>query len=112
MNSQSHVIISFDIHLPRRQNVYFSEGQERQAIENVRHTKLLVCFYLNRPDPPAREYKYIEIRLHYSWEDSRKTMIEKSLGDAKIITRMYVVSPKDIKPFHLRLLLLYVCGLK
>jgi hypothetical protein len=33
---QSHVTIGLDIHLPRRQKVYFQQGQERQAIENVR----------------------------------------------------------------------------
>ena len=39
LHFQSHVIIRLDIHLPHRQNVYFQEGQECQAIENVRHTK-------------------------------------------------------------------------
>ena len=34
MHCQSHAIIRFDIHLPRRQNVYFQERQKRQAIEN------------------------------------------------------------------------------
>ena len=44
MHFQSHVIIRLDIHLPRQQNVHFQEGKERQAIENVRHTKLLAFF--------------------------------------------------------------------
>ena len=44
MHFQSHVIVRLDIHLLRRQNVYFREGQERQAIENARQTKLL-AFY-------------------------------------------------------------------
>ena len=70
MHFQSHFIIRHDVHLPRRQNVYFQEGQERQPIENVRHTKLLAFFELNRSDPCAREYKYIEIPLHYVWEDA------------------------------------------
>jgi hypothetical protein len=47
MDFQSHVIIRLDVHLPRRQNVYFQEGQECQAIENVRQTKLLALFELN-----------------------------------------------------------------
>jgi len=47
MHFQSHVIIRLDVHLPRRQNVYFQEGQECQAIENVRQTKLLALFELN-----------------------------------------------------------------
>ena len=72
MHFQSHVIIGLDVHLPHGQNVCFQEGQERPAIENVRHTELLAFFELNRSDPSTREYKYIEIPLHYVWEDSRK----------------------------------------
>ena len=50
MHFQSHVIIRLDVHLPRRQNVYFQERQERQAIENVIHTRLSAFFELRRSD--------------------------------------------------------------
>ena len=68
--SYTHLDVYKRQHLPRRQNVYFREGQERQAIEKARQTKLLAFFELNRSDPSAHEYKYIEIPLHYVWEDS------------------------------------------
>jgi hypothetical protein len=67
---------------------------------------------LNRSDPSARKCKYIEIPLQYVWKDSRKKLKERSRGGDKIITRMYVVSPKYIELFHLRLLLLHVCHSK
>jgi hypothetical protein len=44
MHFQLHVIIRLDIRLPHQQNVYFQDGQVRQAIENARHTKLLAFF--------------------------------------------------------------------
>ena len=71
----------------RDRNVYFREGQERQAIENARKTKLLAFFELNRSDPSAQEYKYIEIPLHYVWEYSRKKWKKRRRGGDKIITR-------------------------
>ena len=46
------------------------------------------------------------------WEDSRRKWKKRSHGGDKIITCKYVVSPKDIKLFHLQLLLLHVCGPK
>ena len=35
---------------------------------------------------------------------------KRSRGSDKIITRIYLVSPKDLELFHLRLLLLQVCS--
>lgn len=41
MHSQSHTIIRLDIHLENQQNVYFRPGQEQQAIDTVKDTKLI-----------------------------------------------------------------------
>lgn len=59
MHHQSHAIIRLDVHLPHQQNVVFRQGHEREAIENIRRTKLLAFFELNRIDPAARYSLYL-----------------------------------------------------
>ncbi|XP_065368825.1 uncharacterized protein LOC135961256 [Calliphora vicina] len=112
MHYQSHTIIRLDIHLDRQQTVIFREGEERQAIDNIRLTKLLAFFELNRIDPSANQYTYCEVPSHYVWNDARKKWQRRQRGGDKIISRMYSVSPKNPELFHLRLLLLHVCGPK
>lgn len=110
MHFQSHTIIRLDIHLENNQNIVFREGQAAQAIQSARRTKLLAYFKLNEVDPAARAYRYVDLPLHYVWVDKDKIWKNRQQGGEKIISRMYVVSPKDVELFHLRLLLLHVTG--
>lgn len=110
MHFQSHTIIRLDIHLENSHNVIFRDGQAQQAVNRPRQTKLLAYFKLNDVDPAARAYRYVDIPLHYVWIDKDKMWKKRQLGGDKIISRMYVVSPKEIELFHLRLLLLHVTG--
>ena len=48
-----------------------------------------------------QEYKYIEIPLNYVWEDFRKKWKRRRRGGDKIITHIYVVSPKAVSYTHL-----------
>lgn len=112
MHFQSHTVIRLDIHLPNRQNIIFREGQEHCAAQNVKDTKLLAFFKLNARDAAANQYKYTEISLHYVWIDKEKQWQKRVRRADTIISRMYMVAPKDVELFHLRLLLLHVCGPK
>lgn len=112
MDFQSHSIVRLDIHLENSHNVFFREGAEDQALQRPRQTKLLAYFALNRVDVTARQYRYVDIPLHYVWIDKEKKWKRRQQGGDKIISRMYVVSPKEIELFHLRLLLLHVTGPK
>jgi hypothetical protein len=71
----------------------FKKGNNVKQLK-MQDTNILAFFRLNRSDPSAREYKYNEIYF---------ALGEKN-GSDKIITRMYVASPKDVELFHLRLL--------
>lgn len=110
MHFQSHTIVRLDVHLPHRQMVYFRLGQEQGALENVKQTKLLAFFELNCIDESARQFTYTEIPMHFTWVDGNKKWKKRLRGGDKIISRMFVVSPRDKELFHLRLLLLHVCG--
>lgn len=112
MHFQSHTIIRLHIHLPNRQNIYFRPGQEQQAIDNIKPSKLIAFFTLNQFDSYAHQFKYTEIPLHYVWVESEKKWKKRLRGGNKVITRIYVVNPRDVELFHLRLLLLHVCGPK
>lgn len=112
MHFHSHTIIRLDVHLPERQSVYFREGNEMQAAENPPTTKLLAFFQLNRRLRGAiNQFLYTEIPLNYVWSDKDKQWTKRKRGADKIISRLYVVSPKNIELFHMRILLLHVRGM-
>lgn len=108
MHFQSHTIIRLDCHLPQCQNIYFREGGEREAVSNPSRSKLLAFFDLNINDPLANEYLYTELPMNYVWHNQGKKWKKRLRGVDKVISRLYVVSPKDVELFHLRLLLLHV----
>lgn len=112
MHFQSHTIIRLDCHLPQCQNIYFREGGEREAVSNPSRSKLLAFFDLNINDPLANEYLYTELPMNYVWHNQGKKWKKRLRGVDKVISRLYVVSPKDVELFHLRLLLLHVRGPK
>ena len=111
MHGQSHTIYRLPVHLPGEQNVYYNEGQERQAVEQAmqRDTHLTAWFKLNQIDHRARTLLYCEIPEHYVF-DRKNTKWTFRVRKLNVITRMYSVSPKQVEKFHLRLLLLHVPG--
>lgn len=112
MHYKTHTIIRLECHMPERQNIYFREGNEQQAVEVNRSTKLLAFFELNRIESSANKYFYTQIPLNHVWNDNQKKWIKRKRGGVKVISRMYVLSPRDIELFHLRMLLLHVRGPK
>ena len=41
MHEKSHTVFRLHVHLPSAHRIYFIEGEEMQALENVRETTLL-----------------------------------------------------------------------
>lgn len=60
------------------------EGLEQRVTENVKHTTFLP-FILESIRSIAREYMYIEILLHYVWEDSRKNERKEAIQMIKYL---------------------------
>lgn len=112
MHFQTHTIVRLDIHLKDHQNVVFREGNEIQALRTVRKTKLLAFFNLNRVDNEANELLYCDVPKNYIWDNKSKTWKKRTQRGDNAISRLYVVSPKNIELFHMRILLLHVKGPK
>jgi hypothetical protein len=107
MHYQNHAVIRLDCHLPNEQRVYFREGEEQRAVEFPKQTKLLAWFELNRVDISAHQLLYMEIPEHYKWEQNQW---KPRRNNAKVVSRLYTVNPKQTECFFLRLLLLHVKG--
>ena len=107
---RSHVVIRLAIHLPNEQNVYFAPGHEDAALNRASSLKttLEAWLSLNSCDEHARQFLYCEIPLHYVF--FKRDWKPRQNENRKIITRMYMVSPKDVERFHVRLLLLHCRG--
>lgn len=83
MHFQSHTIYRLDIHLENCHNVYFRDGEAEQAVQRPRQTKLLAYFQLNCVDVNARQYRYVDIPLHYVWNDKDKMWKNRKQGGGK-----------------------------
>ncbi|XP_074596266.1 uncharacterized protein LOC141851422 [Brevipalpus obovatus] len=113
MHYQSHSIERLAIHLPSQQQVVFHEGQEMEALVRARNrnTTLTGWFALNQIDPYARQFTYPQIPKYYAWNQPRsKNTWTRRKRFARVIGRMYFVSPREPERFYLRILLLHVCG--
>ncbi|CAF1287411.1 unnamed protein product [Rotaria sordida] len=70
LHDKSHAIIRLAIHLLNQQPIYFTEGNERQALERaaMKDTTLTAWFKLNSKNPDARQYLYHDIPQHSVFE--------------------------------------------
>ena len=109
LHEMSHTIQRLAVHLPLRQNVYYHEGQEEQALQGNTGTTLTAWFELNARDPLAHQYLYHEIPEHYTFDRRNKTWKRRQRSN-NIIGRMYQAQPSDQERFSLRLLLLHRRG--
>ena len=66
-------VMKLALHLPQQQPVFLSENRTvQEAMDSARVTSLTRFFELNRQDPDARNYCYVDILQHYSWNASGK----------------------------------------
>ena len=101
-----HSVEKLDLHLPDQQNVHFEPGEEQEALDRRPETKLMQWFALNAREPGVQQYLYTEIPQHYT----RKNKTWQPCRQGSSVTCLYTVSLKNVKLFHLQLLLLDVRG--
>ncbi|KAF7814060.1 uncharacterized protein G2W53_028029 [Senna tora] len=102
------------IHMPNMQRVQFNEDQSVYEIlgnERNTRTQLTEYFRMNRVDPEARNYLYIEFPQHYTWVKNPPEW-KRRRSHKKVIGRIYTVSLSEGDKFYLRFLLLHVKGAK
>lgn len=109
ISEMSHVIYRLAVHNENEQNVYFKEGSEEQFLNKNVDTTLTAWFKLNKNDSEARNLLYTEIARQYVF-DKVKCWSKRKTTYKPVISRMYLVNPREREKFHLRLLLLHVKG--
>ena len=74
LHDKSHSIIRLAVHLPNMQPVYFSEGNELDALDRAatKDTTLTTWFKLNRDCSDARVYLYHDIPNHFVFDRDNK----------------------------------------
>lgn len=107
LHKMSHHIERLPVHLEGHQLVQFAPGNEQEAIDEARDTRLMAWFKLNQSDPEARKYLYSEIPGHYFFKNEKWIKRRKK---ANTLARLANVYPTDIERFSLRLLILNVRG--
>ncbi|PIC25660.1 hypothetical protein B9Z55_018506 [Caenorhabditis nigoni] len=120
---RSHGVYRLAVHLPDRQTVTFTPGNEKTAVDNsdIRGTTLTAYFAYNLEfeekeksgedisslkDP--RRVKYGDFPLHFTYDKPKGKWKQRARGQT--VGRMYAVSPSDPERFALRLLLLARIG--
>ena len=112
MHGKSHTIHRLPVHLPDQQNVYFRSGMEEEALDRAANSasQLVAWFEHNQHSTDPRQYYYCEMPLHFTFDKRASVWKPRKRGGAKMIARMYSVSPLDREKFCLRSLLLHVPG--
>eukprot|EP00116_Pleurobrachia_bachei_P000295 sb/3460557/ len=113
--TKSHTVQRLAVHLPNQEIVYFRDNElPEDVLDRQKGTTLTHWFSLNAKDSVARQYLYVEIPYHYTYDRAKGfTKRKNNVGDPdslRIIPRMYYVTPRDLERFYLRLLLLHVRG--
>ena len=104
------------VHLENGQHVYFTEDTARdQASRDPPKTTLTEFFKL---DDFARILYYVDVPRYYTW--NKKSWSRRKLGidvdgfpgvkEARVLGRVYTISPRQGECFYLRLLLHHVRG--
>ena len=120
MHDKSHTIYRMSLHLPNDQLITFRMpvNEEHVRIQAGRNTMLTGWFELNRNDPLANPYTYLEIGTHYVWNASARaergilarTWTPRQRGGNTIISRLYTINPRMGELYFLRILLHHVRG--
>ncbi|XP_077137872.1 LOW QUALITY PROTEIN: uncharacterized protein LOC143804010 [Ranitomeya variabilis] len=111
MHHQTDHVERLNVHLEHKQTICFTPGKEAEAVQQKNNkSKLLAWFKLNREDPNAQQYLYIEIPEHYTWDDKNCIWKPGSKGHKTTIGRMFNISPLEREKYFLRILLLNVKG--
>ena len=100
------------VHLPNQQSVTFQDGDNLQHIVNhstVRMTTLTAWFQENLQNIAAREHKYIDFPLHYTWNTSQYKWNPRKTATGAI-GRLYMVQPSEGERYYLRILLTHIRG--
>ena len=111
IDSSSHTIYRLIVHLPEQQRVSFQQGSEAEALRRAANTDtMLTAFfkYNNRLDFGDKKWLYYEMPLEHWFDKKYCKWRKRKTSETKVIGRMYMVSPKEIERYSLRLLLLYV----
>ena len=114
LQERSHKVERLPIHLPNQQNVTFrdDEGEDITIIlEKSSHTKLTRYFEIckeNQDHLFIANLRYIDFPKHFIWQNGNWQ--ERKKGGEKVISRMYMCSPRDKERFFLRILLTQIHG--
>lgn len=112
LHSISHAIKRLVVHEENQQNVYFKEGEEDTIMESNVGTTLTAYFELNKADSEAQNCLYTEIPKYYTFNDKLKQWCKRKRISKPILSRMYLINPKERARYFIRLLLLHVRGAK
>lgn len=109
----SYTVVSLSVHEPGKESICWKKGSEEGKLSKLKSSKptsqLTAWFQLNRRDVEARQYTYLEIPKHYSWEQTAKNW-KKRILQRKTISRVHTVSPKFAERFAIRMLAINVRG--
>jgi hypothetical protein len=110
LHQEYPAVCRLDVHLPCHQMMIFDPTADPRDIMEAasrQSSTLIEWFALNRRDPRARQYKYIQIPEHYCFKDN--SWYERERGTIAV-GRMYGVSTNNAELFALRSMLDCVAG--
>ena len=106
----SHTVHRLPVHFPEMQPVYFNDGDEQAALDNIKETKLTAFFQLNKQNVhDTTDLLYSEVVHDFLFEKGVWRMRKRN-SCKPLLGRLYNVSPKDVERYLLRILLRHIKG--
>lgn len=112
IQNKSHTIVRLTVHLPLQNDLIFRPGDEETVLRKNHETTLTAWFKLSETDEDARTIMYHCIPFYYTWKTDVKKWKKRVRYIPNTIGRIHTVSPREVKRYYLRLLLLNCPGAK
>ncbi len=99
-----------DLHMPAEQMVVFNPTEDAADVLEMMPSatsKLLQWFELNRVDPHARQFRYVDIPEHYVWQEHTW---QRRVRNRMKVARLPTVSCYNLEASALRMILLVARG--
>ena len=94
LHGSTHNVYRLPVHLENQQMIIYAEGEEQEAVERNRSTKLTRFFDLCRTNELAQNLTYPEVATYFVWKNENWKLREKG-GETVLVECMLSTHQKE-----------------
>src|SRR2546429_2100799 len=106
LQQRSHTVMRLPVHMPDQQTVFFPEGEDLSSVLEKSSDTRLTRYFDICANTSNLNLRYVDFPKEYVWKNGN--WHPRKRGKDKVISRLYMCSPRDKERFYLRILLMQV----